>query len=187
MADDSLLNYRELIDELRRYCLERRTGSAMIATSENLLARLLLVEGAIQAVTVGGKEGRPALALLKGIKSGRIRFSDGKGGLQPDSSLPSAPEILLELGGTNRSPDVDRPRRSVDSNQLPTLLRAIENELIDVLGPMAGIVWTERLAKVEDITRTGAITKLVDDLAKEIGDPQKAKHFKERVWKILSA
>ncbi len=187
MADDTLLGYRELVDELRRYCLEKRTGSVMIATPENLLARLLLDQGAIQAIAVGGKQGRSALALIKGIKSGRIRFSDGKGGLHADSSLPSTQEILLEFGGANPPTDAARPTRPVDGKKLPAILRAIENELVDVLGPMAGIVWTERLAKIQDITHAGAMTALIDDLAKEIGDPQKARRFKERAWDILSA
>jgi hypothetical protein len=67
------------------------------------------------------------------------------------------------------------------------MLRAIEDELVEVLGPMAGIVWAERLVTVDDITRPGAINKLADDLATEINDPQKAKRFKDQVWKILSA
>lgn len=187
MADDTLLSYRELMDELRRYCLEKRTGSLMIATSENILVRLLLGEGAIQSISVGGKQGQPALALFKSIKSGRIRFSDGKGGMQPDASLPSTQEILLELGGGSPSPEAGRVTRPVDSKKLPAILKAMENELVDVLGPMAAIVWAERLGKLQDITRAGALSSLVDDLAKEIDDPQKARRFKEQAWKILSA
>lgn len=186
MADDTTLGYRELMDELRRYCLEKRTGSVMIATAENLLVRVLLGDGAIQSIVVGGKQGQAALPLLKGIKSGRIRFSDGKGGLQPDPSLPSTQDILLELGGANAASDAGRVSRAVDSKRLPGVLQAMENELVDVLGPMASIVWAERLAKVPDISRAGALSMLVDELTREIGDPQKAKRFKERIWKIVS-
>lgn len=186
MADDTLLGYRELINELRRYCLEKRTGSVMIVTPENQLVRFLLADGQIQSVTIAAKQGRAALPLVKDIKAGRLRFSDAKGGLQPDPSLPSTQEILLELGG-NAAPVAARPSQSVDNDRIPAILRAIEDELVEVLGPMAGIVWAERLVSVDDITRPGAINKLADDLATEIDDPQKAKRFKDQVSKILSA
>jgi len=76
MADPTTpLNYAQLVDELRRACVEKRTGTMMLATDDNQLARILFQDGEIASISYRLKNGRDAIPLLKDIKQARVKFS----------------------------------------------------------------------------------------------------------------
>jgi len=66
----------------------------------------------------------------------------------------------------------------------------IEREAIEFLGPMASIIWAEQLAKIGGLAKPGALQKLTEALAREIGktgDAAKAQLFRTNVAKKLAS
>lgn len=181
------LSYAQVMDEVRRACVEKRTGTMMIATHDNQLARIVLQDGEIVSIAYGLKSGRDAIPLLKGIKEARVKFSQGKvGGELGTGNLPSTPDIMRLLGGDRRSAD-GPAARSLTVDQLSKALPVIEAQLVEFLGPLANIVWNEHVDRVGKPVTASKVRALIDELAKEIGDPTKIQSFKEQVWQKIGS
>lgn len=191
MADQTApLTYGQLIDELRRACVDKRTGTMMIATQENQLARILFEDGEIVSIACGLKRGRDAIPLLQEIKQARVKFSRGKIGSH-SGALPPTAEIMRMLSGETAAPaaaTTTAPATAgLTADQVPKALKVIETELIEFLGPLANIVWAEHLERIGTPVGVRKLHGLVDGLAKEIGDPTKIQRFKEQVWQKIGA
>jgi len=91
------------------------------------------------------------------------------------------------LSGEKAAPAVAAPSGSLTAEQIPKALKIIETELVDFLGPLANIVWTEQLERLGKPTAANKLHGLVDALAKEIGDPTKTQRFKDEVWQKIGA
>jgi hypothetical protein len=171
MSPDEPLTYKQLIDQLQRFCAEKRTGTVLIATEDNQLARILLENGNISFLAFGRKQAQDAVAQIREIKTGRIKFSEGHVGSYNKQVLSPTREMLQALAGTRATP--------------AAALKIIENELIDILGPMGSIICAEHLKKIGDLTQASALTDLINAVAREIKDPTKARRFKEDVLKKI--
>lgn len=183
----TLVTYEGLMDELRRGCIEKRTGTFLIATEDNQLARIFLQDGEIVSLSYGLKNGMEAIAAIKEIKQARAKFSHGRVGDNRGGTLPATAEILHLLSGERRAPTTAaRPTsKSLSSEQIPGALKVIETELVEFLGPLAKIVWSEHLERLGAPIGPRQLQTLIDNLAKEIGDPTKVKHFKEKMWEKI--
>lgn len=180
--DKSILSYNELIGEILRFCREKKTGTALIATSDNQLARIMIENGDIIFLAYGRKHGQETIPLITAIKSGRLKFSSGKVGAYEEGVMPPSHEVLEMLVG-NRTEIVihsDAVGALVD-DQIPEAIKIVENELIEFLGPMAGIVLSDNIEKIGDIMGPEALTDLIDSVAKEIGDSKKTLQFIQQV------
>ncbi|HLQ27123.1 MAG TPA: hypothetical protein VK138_14760 [Acidiferrobacterales bacterium] len=171
MSPDEPLTYKQLIDQLRRFCGEHKTGTVLIATEDNQLVRVLLEKGNITFLAFGQKQGQDAVPLIREIKTGRIKFSEGHVGSSGKQALPPTREVLQALAGTRATP--------------AAALKIIENELIDVLGPMGSIICAEHLKKAGDLTQASALTDFINVVAREIKDATKTRRFKEEVLKKI--
>lgn len=187
-----LMGYAQVMDELRRACVEKRSGTLMLATADNQLARISLHDGEIVSINYRLKHGRDAIPLLKEIRQARVKFTQGKGGVDPTASggsgLPPTTDIMRMLNADNAAASEAAPAptaSSVSTDQVPKALKVIEAELIDVLGPLANIIWTEHLEKLGKPVLASKLRGFVDGLAKEIGDPTKTQAFKDTVWQKI--
>jgi hypothetical protein len=171
MSPDEPLTYKQLIDQLQRFCVEKKTGTVLIATEDNQLARILLENGDITFLAFGQKQAQDAVALIREIKTGRVKFSEGQVGSSGKQVLPPTREMLQALAGTRATP--------------AAALKIIENELIDILGPMGSIICAEHLKKIGDLTQASALTDFINAVAREIKDPTKTRRFKEDVLKKI--
>jgi hypothetical protein len=171
MSSGEPLTYKQLIDQLRRFCGEHRTGTVLIATEDNQLARILLEKGNITFMAFGQHQGQDAIPLIQEIETGRIKFSEGHVGSYNKQVLSPTREVLQALAGTRATPAV--------------ALKIIENELIDILGPMGSLICAEHLKKAGDLTQASALTDLINAVAREIKDPTKTRRFKEDVLKKI--
>lgn len=209
-SDADLRPRGQLIAELCSLCAARRTGTLFIITIENHPAQVILRDGEIAGLSYRLTRGPDALAPLKAFTAARSRFQQ-EAVQSADPKLPPTAEILALLGaesgplaagpqppstgdtrpaGTARPPADTRPAAGtaadLDAGEAVGRLRpVIERELAEFLGPMAGLICQEHFA---DRTSLGAqeIAKLVEAIAKEIGDPAKEAHFKQRVLSQLS-
>lgn len=186
MSTDSVLSHEEILKELERLHRDKRTGTARVATSDNQLFQVAFNNGEIVAATMGLKHNLEAIQLFSSsTRTGRLKFSEGKPRAAETNGLPPTAGTLRMLGLTQTLASSIRP-----AGQPGTAVSIIEREAVDFLGPMASIIWEEQLTKVGDITRPGAVQKLIDSLAKEIGgsgDANKARLFKTTIEKKLAA
>ena len=181
----TLFTYDGLLDELRRSCIEKRTGTLLIATEDNQLARIFLQAGEITFLSYGLKNGMDAIAAIKEIKQARAKFSHGRVGANRGGKLPPTAEILQRLGSERRAAAARPASKSLSDDQVPTALKMIEAELVEVLGPLAKIVWSEHLERIGKPIHPRELRTLIDNLAKEIGDPTKVQRFKEQIWQKI--
>ncbi len=177
------------MDELRRACVEKRSGTMMVATADNQLARISLQDGEVVSINYRLKNGREAIPLLKEIKQARVKFSQGKvGSDQPAGGLPPTSDIMRMLNAHKAAAApaaASAAPSSISVDQVPKALKVIEAELIEVLGPLANIVWSEHLDKLGKPVMASKLRGFVDGLAKEIGDPTKTQAFKDKVWQKI--
>ncbi|HET7343160.1 MAG TPA: hypothetical protein VFL90_16965 [Methylomirabilota bacterium] len=105
----------------------------------------------------------------------------------PQPDLPPTPELLLMRRGGGTSDAAAEPRAAAAPPATPAseaLLRSraiVEAELAERLGPMAQLVCGEHLAAAS------GVNDLVERLAREIHDGDKAARFKERARERLAA
>jgi len=186
--DPDLLPHDQLIAELRSLCAAKRTGILFIITTENHPAQIVLREGDIVGLSYRLMRGPDALAPMRIFGAARYRFQAES--VQPtDQRLPPTAEVLdlllPESGATEERP---QPQTPADTSGTAGRLRPlIERELAEFLGPMAGLICHEYLADRAIPNSSQAVSRLVEAIAKEIGDPAKEAHFKQRVLSQLTA
>lgn len=182
----TLLTYEGFMDELQRSCVEKRTGTLLIATKDNQLARIYIENGEITFLSYGLKKGAEAIVPIKEITQARVKFSQRQIGGHEGGKLPSTAEILHLLAGERRARTTARSTpRSVTSDQVPGALKVIETELVEFLGPLAIIVWAEHLERIGRPTNPRQLQTLIDNLAKEIDAPSKVKRFRQQIWQKI--
>src|SRR5262249_61326927 len=98
MTGDALRSYDELIAELRRLGLERRTGTIFIATADNESGQIGMRDGLIVHARFRRKTGLEAAYLLR--KIGKARFSFTKDFVETtDPSLSAGAGVAAFTGG----------------------------------------------------------------------------------------
>mgnify|MGYP003423083326 CR=1 FL=1 len=174
-ADDTLLSYKQLLHELGQLCTRKQTGTALIATQENMLVRVILDRGQIISLTVGSKSGQDAIPLVRAVKAGRLRFSEGGATVAREAeALPPTDKLLQLLGGNVGAVGA-------------TVLTQIEDALIEHLGPMGSLIWREQLNAAADARTPAGLARAIEAAAKQIGDPGKIQRFKEQALKLLKS
>jgi hypothetical protein len=186
MADESLLNYRQLLDELGQLCATQKTGTVMIATTDNALVRVLLDRGQIISLSVGSKSGADAVLLVRATKAGRLRFSPGTtAGAHETGALPPTGKLLAMLAGGGATP-ADAGRKAPAAVAVDTaVLAQLEAALIEYLGPMGSLIWQEQLAAAGNPRDSAGLARAIDAAAAQIGDPAKTQRFKEQARKLI--
>ncbi len=74
MAHEEMIPYQVLIETVRDYCAERRTGTVFIVSSDNRMAQVHLESGAIVALMCRGRRGLDAIASIRDMISGGFRY-----------------------------------------------------------------------------------------------------------------
>lgn len=187
MADESLLNYRQLLDELGQLCATQKTGTVMIATTDNALVRVLLDRGQIISLSVGSKSGADAVLLVRAIKAGRLRFSPGTtAGAREAEGLPPTDKLLAMLAGGGAATPADAGRKAHAAATVDTaVLAQLEAALIEYLGPMGSLIWQEQLAAAGNPRDSSGLSRAIDAAAAQIGDTAKTQRFKEQARKLI--
>ncbi|OLC15300.1 MAG: hypothetical protein AUH29_08180 [Candidatus Rokubacteria bacterium 13_1_40CM_69_27] len=181
-SGEPVLGYRDLIGEVRRLCAEGRTGTVFITTSDNHSVRFVLRSGAITAMVFGLQTGLAAMTSIKRITAGRLSYSEELPQRAPQEELPPTPELLTLLGG-GMAPDAaddGGPSAGTVATSLNRSRAILETELVEYLGPMARVVCNEHLTRAARGGST-SVNDVIEGLASELGDPEKAARFKERV------
>lgn len=181
MTDEYLpfANYQELVTLISNVCTKGLTGTLYIICEDNSLARVVIVAGNIIHFEYRLTKGMDAIPLFKEIQRGSLDFKNGKVISHESAPLPPTATLLEQLGakargngGVARTSSVNTPKLS-----LAEALKLVEHQLIDVLGPMATLIWEEHLDRMGGPTPDLDIQQLIKDVATEIDDPNKATQF----------
>lgn len=185
--DPELLPHDRLIAQLHSLCAAKRTGTMFIITAENHPAQVALREGEIVGLSYRLTRGPDALPAMKTFTAARYRFQDEP--VQPaDPKLPPTSELLALLtpgpGAARERSQVEPTAGTGEADDRIRLL--IERELTEFLGPMAGLICEEYLREATGLSSSQGVSRLVEAIAKEIGDPAKEAHFKHRILSQLA-
>lgn len=195
-AGQPLVSYDELLKELRQLCSDRRVGTLFISTADNKAASFTLLEGEIVGARFRVFRGREALPMIKNIGMARYAFADGKVA-DTDPDLPPTAEILALVGSPAPRPPTSARPASPSSSAAAAAPQApprpsrldvgriqivLESELVEYLGPMAKMICREHIEKAGPIDGPPDLKRLVDGLAREIGDAAKEERFKRVAW-----
>lgn len=174
-----LLKYQELIAEIHRLFAEKQTGTIFITTSDNHLVRLVLNKGEIvHLVYDTNYRSYDAIPLLRKIQAGRLQFARGIFETAAEISLPPTKELLYVLKGKGEEKDLlTYSPKKVDSPFEEVIIQ-IKRALSNHIGPIAALICDEYIEKAGGINNLNAIDALIDDVAKEIGEPDTERLFK---------
>lgn len=193
--EQAFSNPDQFVAAIRSLCSEQRTGTLFVVTVNNEAARLVLRQGKIVAVQFRVRHGLDAIGRLRSVTSGRFNFAPDIAGAPDAPALPPTQEILAMLA--QQEPAPRRPVRetapapqvmstppvapageAVSAPSGTHFQRVLAAELTEYLGPMAPIVCREHLLRAGDLTEPGDVARVVEAIAKEIGDPAKEARFK---------
>jgi hypothetical protein len=179
----ALLPREEIIDVLQSLCHAKRSGTMFIITADNHVAQFILREGEVVGLSHRLLRGLDALPPMRTFAAGRYRFVE-EPIARTDPGLLPTPDLLAllipEHAGPEEFPQSTLPTPNI-RQALESVRSAIEPELTEFLGPMAGLICQEHLAGLPALPSPQHLTRLVEALAKEIGDPAKEARFKQRV------
>lgn len=183
-------NYRELLTLVSTLCEEGRTGSLFVISETNSLARIVIVAGNIIHFEYRLKKGSDAIPLFREIETGSFDFKDGKVISHKPAPLPATETVLAQLGGKPVKPAAQAPAAGAGSGatrraSTAEALEQIEQQLVDVLGPMGALVWEEHLERAGGADADLDLRQLIKDVATEIDDPEKAIGFRNRLLQGL--
>lgn len=183
MAQEELLPYQSLIETVRDYCTQRRTGTVFIVSSDNRMAQVHLESGAIVALLCRGRRGLDAIAHIRDMIAGRLRFDDNVVSARGAESFDTDKTLALlgcgaGTGGTAAAPRpaaVPRPAASGAGAAGITAQEAarLEAILIQYIGPMGEIVCADHVAEAANARA------LVAALSGEVPDKSQAQFVRD--------
>lgn len=179
MTHQELMPFQGIVEQLRQFCEQRRTGTAFIVSDDNRMAQVHLDSGNVVMMLCRGKRGADAVAAMRTMLRASLRFDENYVA-RPDqqtitgvslTDLLNDPAPLRARTPARGGPQPLRPRPAPAVFARDDLL-TLERMLAAHIGPMATIVCAEHASEASDL-RT-----LVMALAAEIPDKKQAADFR---------
>ena len=185
MAKEDMLPYQALIETVRDYCTQRRTGTVFIVSSDNRMAQVHLESGAIVALLCRGRRGLDAIAGIRDMIAGRLRFDDNFVSASETERFDTDQTLaLLGCGvatgnvaaatprvAAARPAPAPAPAPASGGTITPAHAARLESILTQYIGPMAEIVCADHVAEAGDLRM------LVIALSGEVPDKGQATQF----------
>lgn len=189
MSQHDMIPFRRIIEMVREYCSQRRTGTVFIVSDDNRMAQVHLESGNIVALLCRGRHGQEAVAGMRTMQAGRLRFDDNY--LSASDPERFDTHALLELlgagaAGTARTPERPAPAQAPTPAPAPhaaaispAQAAALEQCLVQFIGPMAEILCGDHVAQAANLPALVAV------LADEIPDKTQAARFAREANRLL--
>lgn len=192
MAHQDMIPFRRIVEMVREFCTQRRTGTVFIVSDDNRMAQVHLESGNIVALLCRGRRGQEALAGMRTMQAARLRFDDSYL-TADDAEHFNTREVLDLLGGGAPARARAAPREeaqaaavapvptsaSIGGAVTPAQTAILERMLVQYLGPMGEIVCAEHAASA------GNAAALIAVLASEVPDKAQAAQFSREASRIL--
>jgi len=194
MAEEkTLVGYAEILAVLAGLCRSNRTGTLFVTTSDKHSVRFVLEDGQIVSCNYSMKRGRDAIPLLKTIKAGSYRFSDGIFSTITEIPLPPTETLLSEIRPTaagiatsvlGRSPGAATQAPAVAVANMEGILAEAKKELAKHLGPIADMLLEDYFDDNGMPTTGDEVMAFLNAMAGELRDASKAEAFIARMSHI---
>ncbi len=193
MEKTSVLNYPELLLEVRRLSDEKQTGTIFITSDDGHLVRFVLNEGRITYVVYDTSHRcYDALPLIHNIKAGRLQFAEGIFEAAHEVPLPTTEELLQTLASNEEIPYLTKHsevpvektvevKNSESSTRYKQAITQIEKELTIYIGPFANIVCEEYLENHQVPSSLDELLNMLNEVATEIGEASEEQAFKAKL------
>ncbi|WP_428239992.1 hypothetical protein [Gynuella sp.] len=164
----------EIMDELRNLADQKATGSLFIVSDERHSASFGLEKGRIVALQCRGRFGAQAMTLVSRIKQGTSRFELSSNYLRK-MDLPDNEEVIRQILDAQSSAPAAAPGTARSATPTPPPMpasapralnisasqkAAIEDVLVDSLGPMGSIV----MDSIEDCKDMSSIVMAIKEV-----------------------
>jgi hypothetical protein len=180
MNGDAFRGYDELVTEIRRLGVERRTGTLFLVTVDNESGQIGLRDGLIVHVRFRRKSGVEAAYVLRKID--KMRFSFTKDfvettdpGLSSGAVLAALTDVEMPGIGWHQAPP-HLPHHSPGTQE--AVRRVLTEALTEYVGPLAAVVVRDQLREAERAGREPA--DVINALARGIDEPTSASAFKRQ-------
>ena len=201
MNNKKQYSYAQLIQQLKDFCNNNRSGTMLIISSDSHSIRFVLESGIIIACAYTMTQGKDALLQIRKIQSGSFSFVDGgfTGGMNiNESPLPDTDTIFRVLSqgiDINEGMTVNTPAFPSPSPQASALgslnfnqaIKDIEGELAEFLGPMAEFIFEEAIEDLGFPRSPNDLANLVKAVASEIDNPAEKETFKQNSVNIINS
>ncbi|NHZ92260.1 hypothetical protein F2P45_25120 [Massilia sp. CCM 8733] len=186
MTYQELMPFGAIVEQLRQFCVQRRTGTAFIVSDDNRMAQVHLDAGNIVMLLCRGQRGAEALAAMRTMLRASLRFDDNYVA-KPDNLKTSGVSLadLLDDPAPLRARTVERagpqplrPRPAPADFASADLLK-LERMLAGHIGPIATIVCAEHASEAS------GLRELVMALAADIPDRKQAADFRLEAGRAL--
>lgn len=165
MEKTILASYSDFINQLRQHCLDHASGCIFITTNDSRSGRIILTDGKITDIAYANNRGGTAIRSITRIKELRYRFSNVQTNIPIDTSLPETNTILSDLLSSSTSDNLSTITTTQSTNDNTELSKKdIEECLVDIIGPMGGILCEDHLYQVDNDTVT-AINHIASELS----------------------
>ena len=198
MNNKQQYSYAQLIQQLRDFCNDHRSGTMLIISSDSHSIRFVLESGIIIACAYTMTQGKDALLAIRKIQSGSFSFVDGgfTGGMNiNESPLPDTETIFKVLGqeanfsgrASTSSPAPQANITATSNIDIHQIIKGIEAELAEYLGPMAEFIFEEAIEDNGFPKSANDLANLVNTVALEIDDPSEKESFKQKSIALINS
>lgn len=186
MTYQELMPFGAIVEQLRQFCIQRRTGTAFIVSDDNRMAQVHLDSGNIVMLLCRGTRGAEALAAMRTMLRASLRFDDNYVA-KPDNLTTSGVSLADLLADPTplraRTPVVAGPQplrpRPAPADFARADLLKLERMLAGHIGPIATIVCAEHASEASNLR------ELVMALAADIPDRKQAADFRLEAGRAL--
>ena len=181
-----LLNYLELMTEVRRLSSQKRTGTIFITSEDGHLVRFVLKSGRIIHLGFDTEYlGYDAIPLIPTIRLGRLKFAEGILEMsQKDNAtaLPNTDELLHTLETFYRTQkDTDLFKINITQISFVEAVNHLRKSLANKIGPFANFICDEYIESKGFPKSVSEMVTMIETVAKEIGDPKQEEAFKVQI------
>jgi len=179
--ETSLVDLPAILKALEQLRLERRTGTLFITTDSGHAVRFVLNKGDVSGCHYRDKIGDEALPLVRDIQAARYSFVVSASVPEDSRARPDPNALSALMPGEGFAPTPSAGAPDVFSGRLGPAVRQIQHELAKFIGPAAVMVCNDYLEQAGEIIQSADIMRMIDTVAREVGDHSSAQQFRERV------
>ena len=189
MSERKTLVHDALVEEIANLCRQRSSGTIFIATPDNQLAKLALVDGEIVCASLRRLHGVEVIKAIAVLESGQFGFNPDLQLVTKREHLPDTETLIGILRSSQSSaPPVDTELAGLlPENQASNadITQILIRESTEYIGPMATVICQEYMQEQPPFPNQHQINQVIHRLEQDINDADKAIKFRQAVLASL--
>lgn len=150
MSDQYIL-LKEFVLSLHKLCKQKKSKIIFFTSNLNRAGRIVIDDGHIVSIRFFNKSGRQALDAVLEIEKLKFRVDDTASGIMSDLDTPTNQEIFSRLLAANEGVQPISTEAPAEAQLTEAIKSDIEEKLINIIGPMGGLLCKDILQTATDI------------------------------------